>query len=110
MSIDKNTLSANAFYREIQRFASTTKQPTPAYYYQVKPDERHDLTLVSQRVYGNRYEFLAVMAAANVDRSDAELREQLLVLPLDDELRNIKRRTGFESRPAYREDYQPTWV
>lgn len=110
MSIDKDTRAANSFYREIQSFAAKTKRPTPAYYYQVKPDERHDPTLVSFRVYGNRYEFLAVMAAANIDRVDQELREQLLILPLDDMLRDIKRRTGFECRPNYREDYQPVWV
>jgi hypothetical protein len=110
LSIDFQTNAANSFYREIQRFASTTKRPIPAYYYQVKPDERHDITLISQRVYGNRFEFLAVMACANIDRCDMPIMEQLLVLPLDDELRNIKRRTGFESRPSYRENFSPVWV
>lgn len=65
--------------------------------YQTLPDERWDLTLVSQRVYGNRNEFLAVMAAAGLDRFDQELTERELVLPNAQRLEIIKQDTGFTS-------------
>lgn len=65
--------------------------------YQTLPDERWDLTLVSQRVYGNRNEFLAVMAAAGLDRFDQELTERELILPNAQRLEIIKQDTGYTS-------------
>lgn len=63
--------------------------------YRTKPDERWDMTLVSQRVYGNRDEFLAIMAAAGLDSVEQELTERTLVLPTARQLTSMKDRAGF---------------
>jgi hypothetical protein len=63
--------------------------------YQTMPDERFDLTLVSQRVYGSRGEALAVQAAAGLDSPELELSERLLVLPTAAQLRTMKQQAGY---------------
>lgn len=85
------------FYREVRQFAATAKVWQAAIRYTSLPDEKFDLTLVSQRVYGSRDEYLAVMAAAGLDRLDQPLEEQLLVLPTPELLERIKRQTGYRS-------------
>jgi hypothetical protein len=107
---DINSQSAKNFYREIREFAERTKGWQTAIFYEVKPDERWDLTLVSERVYGNRHEFLAVMAAAGMDTVDQPLSQKRLTLPTLSQLYTIKRRTGFESQSDLREDFKPVWV
>lgn len=93
-----NTQAAGAFFRAVRRFALTTRPwDQGAIWYETKPDERHDLTLVSQRVYGRRDEYLAVMAAAGLSHVDDELTERKLCLPNDGQLRKIKLATGYES-------------
>lgn len=110
MSIDQNSQAARAFYREVRDFALGIKPWDEAIYYDVKPDERWDVTLVSRRVYGRRDEYLAVMAAAGMDGVDQPLEQQRLVLPTESRLRQLKVAAGFESRARYREDGRPTWA
>lgn len=89
-------ISASRFYRAVRQFATTSPvwDSTRIVYF-TKPDERWDLTLVSQRVYGNRNESLAVMAAAGLDRYDQEMTERELILPGPQRLEAIKRATGY---------------
>lgn len=109
--IDKNTTAAKNFYRLIRRFVETV-QPwdSTAIYYFTKPDEVYDLTLVSKRVYGNRHEFLAVMAAAGLNSVDQALTQRKIILPNAMTLYAIKRESGFESDPDLRESFAPVWA
>lgn len=107
---DIQTTAAKSFYREVRLFAERTKPWQTAIFYSVLPDEAWDITLVSERVYGRRDEFLTIMAAAGLDMVDQELTQRQLVLPTEAQLYNLKRKTGFESLAEYRENYQPTWV
>lgn len=90
-------IEASQFYREIRQLALTAPVWDSVIRYFVKPDERWDLTLVSQRVYGNREDYLTIMAAAGLDRLDQPLLEQELILPTPDRLAAIKRRTGYQT-------------
>lgn len=90
-------IEQSTFYREVRRFSLTVPSWEDAIRYFTKPDERWDVTLVSQRVYGNRDDYLAVMAAAGLDRLDEELTERLLVLPTPERLALIKQQTGYSS-------------
>jgi len=109
--LDQDTRAAKDFYREVRKFAESV-QPwdTAVIFYETKPDERHDLTLVSKRVYGRRDEFLAVMAAAGIDTIDQPLPQKRIALPNEGQLLAIKRRTGFESVADLREDGAPMWM
>jgi len=91
---------ASRFYREVRKFSVTAPVWEDAIRYFTKPDERWDLTLVAERVYGSRDEYLAVMAAAGLDRLDQQLTERELVLPTASRLALIKFRTGFQSAPV----------
>ena len=93
-------LPESRFYRAVRQFAETAQAWQQAIRYQTLPDERWDLTLVSQRVYGNRDEFLAVMASAGLDRLDNELTERILVLPTREQLERFKEQTGYRSSSA----------
>lgn len=109
--IDNDTTAAARFWRRIQDFASHAKVwDSDAIFYQVKPDEKFDLTLISQRVYGNRDEYLAVMAAAGIDSLDQEIKQKKIVLPIPARLNSIKRETGFESNYYLRENFAPVWM
>lgn len=108
--IEKDTCAVKSFYREVRKFAECTKPWETHISYETNPDEAFDLTLVSQRVYGRRDEFLAVMAAAGLDSVDQPLPQKRLTLPTEGQLYAIKRRTGFESIAGYREDFAPTWA
>ena len=89
---------ASRFYREIRRFAQTAPVWETVIRYFTKPDERWDLTLVAERVYGSREEYLTIMAAAGLDRVNQELTERELVLPTRDRLALIKAQTGYQTR------------
>lgn len=89
-------VSASRFYREVRQFSLTAPVWESVIRYFTKPDERWDLTLVAERVYGDREEYLTIMAAAGLDRVDQELTERELVLPTRDRLALIKARTGFQ--------------
>jgi len=109
--LDQDTRAAKAFYREMRKFAERVKPwDTTAIFYETKPDEIYDLTLVSRRVYGRRDEFLAVMAAAGIDTVDCPLPQKRIALPNEGQLLSIKRRTGFESVADLREGGAPTWA
>lgn len=88
-------IEASRFYRHVRQFAATRQPWQEAVRYDTLPDEEWDLTLVSQRVYGNRDEALAVMAAAGLDRMDQQLTQRRLILPTPIQLEAFKRMTGF---------------
>lgn len=109
--IDTDTRAAAAFFREIRKFAISAKRWNGnAIFYETKPDEVYDLSLVSRRVYGRRDEFLCVMAAAGIDTFDQPLPQKTIVLPTERELIRIKRKTGFESQAELRDNYTPLWL
>lgn len=108
--IDTDTSAAGSFYREVRRLAETIKPWETAIRHYVLPDEVMDLTLISQRVYGRRDEYLAVMASAGLDTVDQPVPITMLVLPTESQLYQIKRRSGFESIADYRENFAPTWA
>ncbi|QFY42986.1 hypothetical protein F6R98_10470 [Candidatus Methylospira mobilis] len=108
--IDNQTTAAKSFYREIRTFSERTRPWDTAVFYHTKPDEALDATLVSERVYGRRDEFLAVMAAAGIDTANQPIPQKMLTLPTETQLAAIKRRTGFESIADYRENFAPTWA
>ncbi len=109
--LDQDTRAAKSFYREVRKFAESVKPwDTTAIYYETKPDEALDLTLVSQRVYGRRDEYLTVMAAAGLDSIDQPLPQKRIVLPNEGQLIAIKRRVGFESIADLREAGAPSWA
>lgn len=109
--LDRNTRAAKSFYREVRKFAESAKPwDTNVIWYETKPDEVCDLTLVSRRVYGRRDEFLAVMAAAGLDTAYQPLPQKRIALPSEGMLIDMKRRTGFESIASLREDGAPVWV
>ena len=109
--IDQDTRAAKSFYREVRKFAESAKPwDGTAIFYETKPDEALDLTLVSQRVYGRRDEFLAGMAAAGLDTVDQPLPQKRIVLPSEGLLIAIKRRVGFESIADLREAGAPIWA
>ena len=83
------------FYLLIRQFVLDAKPWTQVFRYQTKVDERYDMTLVSQRVYGCREEFIAVQASANLDSTEQFLEEQLLILPSPEDLQEIKVRSGY---------------
>ena len=88
-------IKASRFYRAIREFSATRQPWQDAVRYDSLPDEEWDLTLVSQRVYGNRNEALAVMAAAGLDRVDQPLTQRRLILPTPIQLEAFKRLTGY---------------
>lgn len=108
--LDQDTRAAKSFYREVRKFAENVKPwDATAIFYDTKPDEALDLTLVSERVYGRRDEYLTVMAAAGLDGFDQTLTQRRIVLPDEGQLIAIKRRTGFESIDSMRENFAPIW-
>lgn len=84
-----------AFVKAVRRFAVQTPAWGEAIRYFTKPDERTDLTLIAQRVYNDRSQFMAIYAAAGLDTVEQVLPEQLLVLPTYAQLQAIKRQTGY---------------
>lgn len=88
-------LAAADFVRRVTNFAQRTPDWAERIVYETKPDERWDVTLVSQRVYRRRGEFLAVMAAAGMDTCEQELTARRLVLPTERQLAELKRLAGL---------------
>jgi hypothetical protein len=91
----------NRLFASVRTFALTTPPWGEALRYFTKPDERHDMTAISQRVYGRRGEPLVVQAAAGLDSPELELTERLLVLPTDAQLRAMKLDAGFTASELY---------
>lgn len=107
--LDKNTQAAKVFWKAVQTWAAGVRQWDEAIYYDIKPDEQWDVTLVSQRVYGRRCEYLAVMASAGISYVDSPINQKQIILPSEVQLRKLKFASGFESRHEYRSKGQPTW-
>jgi hypothetical protein len=111
MSMDLDPNAARRFYGEVRKFAEAVKPWQVALWHEIAPDEVWDATLVSERVYGRRDEFLAVLAACGLDMFDQPLPlGRRIAFPTEITLLNIKRQTGFESIAQYRESGKPTWV
>lgn len=87
--------SRNRLYQLVRDFAVQTPAWGAAVRYFTLPDERFDLTLVSQRVYGNRNEALVIQAAAGLDSPELELTERALVLPMPTRLMAMKLQAGY---------------
>ena len=85
----------NRLYQLVRDFAVQTPAWGAAIRYFTTPDERFDLTLVSQRVYGNRNETLVIQAAAGLDSPELELSERAMVLPTASQLAAMKVRAGY---------------
>jgi len=94
------------FYLLVRQFVLDAKPWTQVIRYQTKVDERYDMTLVSQRVYGHREEFIAVQASANLDSTEQFLEEQLLILPFPEDLNEIKVRAGYVNIDIRRSHHQ----
>ena len=107
--IDVDTCAAGAFVREIQAFVDRVRPWEPAVRHHVLPDEVRDPTLVSERVYGRRDEFLTVMIAAGIATVDQPLPARTITLPTEAQLSQIKLRAGFESRAEMRDGRAPVW-
>jgi hypothetical protein len=108
--MDKDTCAAARFYRAVRDFALRAKPwDQSIIWYETKPDEMRDLTLISERVYGNRDECLAIMAAAGLDTVDQPMPQKRIALPAMSRLYEMKRRCGFESQSFYRENGSPVW-
>lgn len=94
-------LPESRFYRAVRQYVLTAPVwATDLVQYQTLPDETWDLTLVSQRVYGTRDEFLAIMACAGLDRVNQPLTERLLRLPNRQRLEMLKSSCGYSSTVA----------
>jgi hypothetical protein len=85
----------NAFIQAVRREANRFATNGGGVRYDTKPDERYDLTLIAYRVYGNRNEFMAILAAAGLDSVEQVIPEQTLYLPTLSQLHSIKRSTGY---------------
>lgn len=91
-------IAQSVFYRTVRQFALTAPVwASDAIRFQTTVAHRWDVTLVSQAVYGNRDEFVAVMAAAGLNRFDDQLIEQVLVLPSPQRLQVIKQQCNYDS-------------
>ncbi|MAD95830.1 MAG: hypothetical protein CMB99_00740 [Flavobacteriaceae bacterium] len=109
--MDKNPQAAATFYRLVHSFVSGADLTTSGVqFYSVSPDEAYDLSLVSERVYGRRDEYLAVLASAGLDSFNQPIPEGQLALPTDAMLMQLKRQAGYESIAEFREDGAPTWL
>lgn len=108
--MDTDNAAAHRFYTAVRRFCQQAKGSTAgALFVDTTLAEQLDVTKLSQRVYGNRDEVLAVMAAAGMDQLTQPMRQQRLVLPTAAKLSQIKRDCGFEARDSLRQDGAPVW-
>ena len=92
-------IEQSRFYRAVRQYVVTAPVWAADWIaHEVLPDEALDLTLVSQRVYGNRSEFLAVMASAGIDRFDQSLQVGSVIrLPNAPRLELLKQASGIVS-------------
>ncbi|WP_039095707.1 hypothetical protein [Gallibacterium anatis] len=101
--IEKNSIACTRLVQLVSDFSTSVKAWESAIRYQTKPDEIHDITLISQRVYGRRNEYLVIMAAAGLSTFDEPLKEQVLILPTEAQLQYLKQRAGFENNERKRD-------
>lgn len=109
--MDNNPQAARDFYSRVRKLcAGATVVTEGVVFHQVTPDEAYDLSLVSERVYGRRDEYLAVMAAAGIDTPETPLAQAVIALPTPASLLELKRASGFESIAEFRDSGSPTWI
>ena len=111
--MDTMTTAAGAFFRLCRTFSEKAKPwDTDVIWYETKPDEKYDLTLISSRVYGRRCEHLAVMAALGLDNCWQAVPQKRIALPNESRLAAMKRRSGFESIDELRDANggAPIWL
>lgn len=89
--------SRNTLFGLVRQFAQQTPAWGAAIRYDTLPDERHDLPLISKRIYGTRAESLVIQAAAGLDTPETPMSERSLVLPTPDQLRKMKLRAGYDA-------------
>lgn len=108
--LDQDNAAARRFYGAVRRFSATAKANTAGILFlQVTPAECWDITKLSQRIYGNRHEGLACMAALGIDQSNLLTEQRTGAFPSAEKLVQIKRDCGYESSPALRADFKPIW-
>lgn len=95
-------VAAAAFYIRVRTFAQSQPDWAERITYETKPDEVWDMTLAAERVYGDRDEFLTIMAAAGLDGIEHPMQPQRLVLPTLAQLEAIKLATGYSVNPEDR--------
>lgn len=108
--IERNTTAAKRFFKEVKIFSENAKGwDTDVIWHEVRPDEVLDPTLIAQRVYKRRDEFLAVMAAAGIDSVDQAIEQKTIALPSFTKLISLKHQTGLETEAELRENFGPLW-
>lgn len=108
--MDVDTAAALRYYRAVRRFCLQAKPMTVGIVFvDVNPGDMRDITKVSQRVYGSRYEAFTVQAAAGLDQITQPLKSTRLALPTAAKVMQLKRECGFETIPAMRRDGEPVW-
>lgn len=91
-------IEESRFYREVRKFATT--EPSYSANCQVirtVPADRHDLSAVARRAFGDATETRVILAAAGLPNVDAPLKEQDLVLPTIAYLRYLKEKCGIST-------------
>lgn len=107
---DQDNAAARRFYGAVRRFSAGAKINTPGVVFMhVTPSECWDITKLSLRIYGNRHEGLACMAALGIDQSTMLTTQKTGAFPTKEKLMMLKRECGFESDPALRLDRKPLW-
>lgn len=89
-------IEESRFYREVRKFATT--EPTFSSNCQVirtVPTDRHNLSAVARRAFGDATETRVILAAAGLSNVDSPLKEQDLVLPTVEYLRYLKEKCGI---------------
>lgn len=107
--IDQNTQSAKNFYKLVSNYSKTAKVWDAIIQYEIKPDERHDPTLISRRVYGTPIEFLAVMACIGMSSFEDDITQKAIILPTKTVLERFKRQSGYESNAELRDNGKARW-
>lgn len=102
MTIEKNAMACNRFLMLVRDFIARIKPYHTAIRYDVRPDDVRDITKISQKVYGTRNEYLAVMAAAGLSTVDQPVKIQTLILPTFEQLLALKKKAGFENNHTKR--------
>ncbi len=94
--------AAAELVRRVREFSQTQPLWAECIVYETKPDEAYNIPLASQRVYGRRTEYLAILAAAGLDSVEQALTPRTLLLPTDRQLAVIKGLAGFIDDPFLR--------
>jgi len=112
MALNHDDLAAREYFDKIAEFCEKAMPFTAGIInHTVKPDESTDMTLISRRVYGSSFEYLAIMAAAGVSHYDDILPSgRVILLPSPVLLNAFKQMTGYESNDELIESGKPIWA